>query len=190
MVGKINCLSVSATSEETVFTLGPGEEVSAKLIVPSGAIQGPNLHVKHAILLGGPFSMPEDLEIVSPVLYIDYDVSLVQKPLKLHLHHWYAGVDRQAMSILKASHVADEDGVFHFAEYCQAYLSDEEQFTVLELSENLCFITVAVRNTGALSCPCKCRLHLLKKEQHEAELFRLYATFDDPSWSKVRIFDH
>ena len=185
----MNCLNISATSEERTFSLGPGKEVSAKLIVPGGAIRGPNLLVKHVILLDGPFSIPEDYDIVSPVLYIDYDTSLVRKPLKLHLHHWYAGVDSQrTVDFLKASHVANKDGVFRFAvppEYCQACISADGQFTVFELRENLCLVTAAVKSTGQISCPCACRLHLLKKTHSADVSFRLYATYDDPSWSKV-----
>ena len=179
---------LSITSDSHALTLGQGERGSAKLLVPNRAIpQGQDLQVKHAILLDGPFSFPEDCEIVSPVLYIDYDTSMVKMPLTLHLNHWYAGKDRQkTLTFLKASHIADNNGAFSFVKLCHGSFSDDEQFGVLELKEDLCFIAVAVQKTGDLRCPFNCGLHLLKKVQPDAVVsFRLYITYDDSAWSKV-----
>lgn len=180
--------SLSITSDASTLTLGQGEKGSAKLFVPNRAIpQGQELQVRHAILLDGPFSIPEGCEIVSPVQYIDYDTSTVKMPLTLHLKHWYAGRDWQkALTFLKASHIAENNGAFSFAKLCHGSFSDVEQFGVLELKEDLCFVAVAVQKTGNFPYPSNCGLHFLKKVQPDAVVsFRLYVTYDDNAWSKV-----
>ena len=180
--------SVLVTSESGVVTLGPGKEGAAKLLIPSGAIpRGQELQVRYAVLLDGPFSIPEDCEVVSPVLYIDYDTSLVKMPLQLHLNHWYAGEDRQKnMTFLKAPHVADEGGVFPFTKHIHGSFSDDEQFAVFELREDLCCVVVAVWNTGNSHYPANCRLHLLKKVQTDGIIsIRLYVTYAHSAWTEV-----
>ena len=189
MVGGIQSLSV--TSDADVIALEPGMEESAKLLIPSGAIpRGQKLQIRYAYLLDGPFSIPENCAVASPVLYIDYNTSLVKKPLQLHLHHWYAGEDRQmTMTFLKAPHVAAKSGVFAFAKCSGGSFSDDEQFAVLKLSQNLCCVIVAVEKTNCrqdkLLYPANCRLHLLKKNQRDAISFRLYVTYADHTWTEV-----
>ena len=179
--------SLSVTADGGILTLGQGKG-SAKLFVPTGAIaQGQELQIRYAVLLDGPFSIPNGCEIVSTVLYINYDTSMVKMPLRFDLNHWYAGRHRQkTLTFLKAPHVADKDGVFHFVKYCHGSFSDDEQFAVLELREDLCFVAVAVEKTGNLPCPSNCGLHLLKKKQPDAVVsIRLYVTYSDPVWSEV-----
>ena len=137
--------------------------------------------------MDGPFSIPDGYGIVSTVLYLYYDTSLVKKPLLLHFNHWHAGRDRQStMAFLKAPHVADERGVFHFVKYLNGSFTDNKQFAVLELKEDLCCVTVAVEKTGNLLSPCNCGVHLLKKVQPDYDVsFRLYVTFDDYTWIEV-----
>ena len=188
VVGGVQFLLV--TSEADVITFGPGKEGSAMLFIPNGAIpQGHELHIRYAFLLDGPFTFPENYNVVSPVLYINYNTSLVKKPLELHLHHWYAGEDRQKkMTFLKAPHVAYEGGVFPFAKYTQGSFSDDEQFAALDLEEDLCCVVVAVMNTGNLPhpAPAHCRLHLLSKVQTCDTLsFRLYVTYAHSAWTEV-----
>ena len=180
--------SLLVTSEADVITFGPGKEGSAKLFIPNGAIpQGHELQVRYAYLLDGPFTFPDNYNVVSPVLYIDYNTSLVKKPLELHVNHWYAGDDRQKkMTFLKAPHVAQEGGMFHFAKYTQGSFSDDEQFAVLYLEEDLCCVVVAVLDTGNLPHPVHCRVHRLKKVQSSGTLsFRLYVTYAHSAWTEV-----
>ena len=185
MVGGLQSLLV--TSQIHSITFGPGNEGSAKLLIPNGAIpRGQELQVRYAYLLDGPFSIPENYDIVSPVLYIDYNTSLVKKPLEIQLDHWYAGKDRQnIMAFLKAPHVAHKGGVFPFAKYAHGTFSDEEQFAALNLEDDLCCVVVAVKKTGHLQ-PSNYRLHLLKKVQSsDWTSFRLYVTFDHGAWTEV-----
>ena len=185
MVGGIQSLTI--TCEGGTLALGQGEG-SAQLLVPKRAIpQGQELQVRYAIQLDGPFSIPEDCELVSSVLYIDYDTSVVKMPLTLHLNHWYAGRERQkTLTFLKASHIADDSGAFRFVKLSKGSFSDNEQFAALELREDLCCVAVAVQNTGNLPYPSKCGLHLVKKMQPDTVVsFRLYITYDDSAWSKV-----
>lgn len=181
-------LKLSATSKDSTFSLGAGKEGSARLFVPSGAIpEGQDLHVRYAVLLDGPFSIPENYVIVSPVLYIDYDTSLVKKPLELHLNHWYAGKDRQkTMTFLKAPHVANGDGVFPFTMDCRRAFSDDELIAVLEPSKDLCLICDAVQCTVQFGFPADCLLYLLQKTKNDnCVFFRLYVTFANSLWDKV-----
>ena len=186
VVGGLQSLLVS--SEAHIITFGPGKEGSAKLLIPNGAIpQGQELQVRYAYLLDGPFSIPENYNIVSPVLYIDYNTSHVKKPLELQLDHWYAGKDRQKnMTFLKAPHIAHKGGVFPFTKYSQGSFSDKEQFAALNLEKDLCCVVVAVKNTGYLPYPANYRLHLLNKVQTCVRTsFRLYVTYDHSAWTEV-----
>ena len=185
MVGGLQSLLV--TSETQIVTFGPGNEGSAKLLIPKGAIpRGQELQVRYAYLLDGPFSFPENYVIVSPVLYIDYNTSLVKKPLELQLHHWYAGKDRQKnMAFFKAPHIAHKGGFFPFTKYTHGSFSDERQFAALNLEDDLCCVVVAVKKTGHLQ-PSNYRLHLLKKVQRsDYTSFRLYVAFDHSAWIEV-----
>ena len=185
VVGGLQSLLI--TSQTHSITFGPGNEGSAKLLIPNGAIpQGQELQVRYAYLLDGPFSIPENYDIVSPVLYIDYNTSHVKKPLELQLHHWYAGKDRQKnMAFLKSPHIAHKGGVFPFTKYNHGSFSDEEQFAALNLEDNFCCVVVAVKNTGHLQ-PSNYRLHLLKKVQTPVcTSFRLYVTYDHSVWTEV-----
>ena len=185
VVGGIQSLTI--TSDGGTLTLGQGNE-PAQLLVPKRAIpQGQELQVRYAILLDGPYSIPEDCELVSSVLYIDYDTSVVKMPLTLHLNHWYAGRDRQKiLTFLKASHIADDSGAYRFVKFSKGSFSDNEQFAVLELREDLCYVAAAVQKTGNLPYPSNCRLHFVKKMQPDAVVsFRLYVTYDDSTWIKV-----
>ena len=188
MVGKIQSLKLSASLEDSTFTLGPGQEGSAMLLVPSGAIaEGQDLLLKYAVLLDGPFSIPEDYGIVSPVLYINYDASLVKKPLELHLNDWYAGKDCQkTMSFLKAPHVANEDGLFPFTMHSHGTFSNDELIALLEPEQDLCLICKAVKYTAQSDFPTDCLLHLLQKTTDANTVnFRLYVTFANSAWIKV-----
>ena len=179
--------SLLVTSQIHSITFGPGNEGSAKLLIPNGAIpRGHELQVRYAYLLDGPFSFPKNYDIVSPVLYIDYNTSLVNKPLELQLDHWYAGKDRQKnMAFLKAPHIAHKGGIFPFTKYTHGSFSDEEHFAALKLEDNLCCVVVAVTNTGHLQ-PSNYRLHLLKRVQpSDCTSFRLYVTFDHSAWTEV-----
>lgn len=189
VVGGIQSLFVN--SDGCNLTLGQGKG-SAKLFVPPGAIpQGQELQIRYAVLLNGPFFIPNDYDIVSSVLYINYDTSMMKTPLRLHLNHWYAGRRRQtSLSFVKAPHVTDEDGGFHFVNCCHGSFPEDEQFAVLELKNDLCFVAVAVMNTGKLSYPCKCELYLLKKKHTSAVVpmsFRVYVTYEDSAWNEVRL---
>ena len=185
MVGGIQSLTI--TSDGGTLGLGQGRG-SAQLHVPKRAIpQGQELQVRYAIQLDGPFSIPEDCELVSSVLYIDYDTTVVRMPLILHLNHWYAGRDRQkTLTFLKASHIADDSDTFRFLKFSKGSFSNNEQFAILELGEDLCHVAVAVQKTGNLPYPSNCGLYLLKKMQPDAVVsFRLYITYDDSAWSTV-----
>lgn len=183
VLGGLQSLNVSSGT----YTLGPGNGL-ASLFVPNEAFsQSKELGVRYATLLDGPFYIPEDYYMVSSVLYIDYDTCLVNKPFKLFLNHWYAGKDRQkTMTFLKASHVAKEDGLFHFEKFGRGLFSDEQQFGVLKLEDNLCLICCAVERTDQFYPSMTCRIVMLTKQlKTDIVLFALYLTFDDAAWIKV-----
>ena len=183
ILGGLQSLNVSSGT----YTLGPGNS-STKLVVPNEALShSKDLGIRYATLLDGPFYIPEDYYIVSSVLYIDYDTCLVNKPFELLLNHWYAGKDRQkTMTFLKAPHVANEDGLFHFEKFGRGLFSDEQQFGVLKLQDHLCLICCAVERTHQFYPPMTCRIVMLTKQvETDIVLFALYLTFNDAAWIKV-----
>ena len=186
IVGGIQSLTVSSG----IFSLGPGTE-SAELHVPNDALlQCQELNIKYATLLDGPFCIPEEYYIVSPVLYIDYDTTLVKKPLELHLNHWYAGEDRKkTMAFLKAPHVASKDGLFHFKKFCSSSFLDDKPFGVLKLENNLCLICCAVEKTTQFCPPMRCQVVMLTKQVESPDnvLYAFYLVFNSVDWLKVSV---
>ena len=183
IVGGLQSLTVSSGT----FTLGPGSGM-AKLLVPHEAFsQCQEVEVRYAAILDGPFCIPEDCYIVSPVLYIDYDTTLVKRPFELLLNHWYTGEDRQkTMTFLKTPHVASTDGLFHFEKFGSSSFLDDKQFGVLELQDHLCLICCAVQRTHQFYPSMTCRIVLLTKQiERDIVLFALYLTFDDAAWIQV-----
>ena len=183
--------SLTLNSKDSgAFSLGP-DKGSAKLLVPSEAIQqGRELTIRHCTLLDGPFYIPEDCYIVSPVLYIDYNTSLVKNALELHLSHWNAGEDQQkTMTFLKAPHVPDEKGFFKFDKCDGGSFVDDVQFGVLKLQNHLCLICAAVERTQSSSPKCACRVMLLKKPDEDPRIvsFALYLIFDNVEWIEVSV---
>lgn len=184
LVGGLQSLTVSSGTS----SLGLGKEL-AKLVIPKKAFHHcQQLKVEYATLLDGPFSFPKDCYIVSPVMYLDYDTTLVKEPLELYLNHWYAGEDRQkTMTFLKAPHEASADGYFHFSKYGSSCFSDDENFGILTLQKDLCLICIAVQRSKHLSLPLACRIILLTKEVQNPDctLFAVYLTFDNDAWIQV-----
>ena len=184
LVGGVQSLTVSSGT----FSLGLGKEL-AKLVIPNKAShQCQQLKVEYATLLDGPFSIPEDCYIVSPVLYLDYDTTLVKEPLELYLNHWYTGENRQKnMTFLKAPHEASADGYFHFSKFDSSCFSDDENFGILMLQKSLCLICCAVQKSTPLYLPLACRIILLTKQgqRPDCTLFAVYLTFDNDAWIKV-----
>ena len=178
----------SLTVSSGTFSLGLEKEL-AKLVIPNKALhQCQQLTVEYATLLDGPFSIPEDCYIVSPVLYLDYDTTLVKEPLELYLNHWYTGEDRQkTMTFLKASHVASADGYFHFSKFGNSSFSDDENFGILTLQNDLCLICCAVQTSAPLSFPLACRVTLLTKpsQSPNCTLYAVYLIFDSTAWNRV-----
>lgn len=186
-MGGLQSLTLNSGDSGT-FSLGPNKG-SVELLLPSEAIlQGRELMVRYGTLLDGPFRIPEDCYIVSPVLYIDYDTSLVKKPMELNLSHWYAGRDRlKTMTFLKAPHVVDKNGFFHFDKCDSGSFMDDEQFGVLKLQNHLCLICGAVERTQHICPPMMYRVMLLTKHIGNPQIvqFALYITFDDAAWITV-----
>lgn len=184
LVGKLQSQKVSTGT----FSLGLGKEL-AKLVIPNKAFhQCQQVNVEYATILDGPFSIPEDCYIVSPVLYLDYDTNLVKEPLELYLNHWYAGEDRQkTMTFLKAPHEASADGYFHFSKIGSSCFSDDENFGILTLQNDLCLICCAVQRSTSLSFPLACRIIQLTKQGQSPDCthFAVYLTFDNDAWITV-----
>ena len=177
--------SLTVSSGTSSLSLGKG---SAKLVIPNNAFnQCQELKIEYATFLDGPFCIPEDCYIVSPVLYLDFDTTLVKKPLELYLNHWYAGEDRQkTMTFLKAPHAASADGYFHFSKFGSSCFSDNENFGVLTLQKDLCMICCAVERSH-FSLPLDCRLVLLTKQDQSPKrtFFAVYLIFNDATWIQV-----
>ena len=78
-----------------------------------------NVYMRYAIIPDGSFALPEGYQFGSMVVYIYYDGSLVNLPLRLHLPHWYGGeVEdhvKDGMSFVIAPHyLKTRQRVFHF----------------------------------------------------------------------------
>ena len=98
--------------------LGGKKENTIFVEVPPNAVDtSVNVKMRYAIIPSGPFTLPEDYQLGSPVVYIYYDCKHVTQPLKLHLPHWYGGEDhtRDGLAFAIAPHSLEAGKrVYHF----------------------------------------------------------------------------
>ena len=81
--------------------MGGGEGGTILLEVPPGAVSPTeSVEVRSALIPDGPFTLPEDYQLGSMVVYLCYDGCCLTKPCTLTLPHWYGGEDQVRVACL------------------------------------------------------------------------------------------
>ena len=74
-----------------------------KIEVPKDAVNVPTLKIRSAVIVHGPFSVPDGHKLASMVVYVYFDPRYVSKPLLLHLPNWVAKSESTTRVVI-ASH--------------------------------------------------------------------------------------
>ena len=103
---ELNTLCMTSTGG--VFTLEPH---GINIEVPPGAVSpSESVDLRYAVIVDGPFTLPEGYKLGSMVVYLYYDGRRLTKPITLSLPHWYGGEDqvRDGLSFAMAPHTLKE----------------------------------------------------------------------------------
>ena len=182
--GGIFCLvpqsdELQGTKEGTIFVEVPPDAVSTSA----------DVKMRYAIILSGPFKLPEGYQFGSPVVYIYYDSRRVTKPLALHLPHWCGGRDRatDGLSFAIAPHSLKGGSVYHFQLLGGREFPVSSQYGVVEIHGH-CSLYAEVFDMGATTnCQAFC---LEKEEEDETECkaeCNIAVTYASYCWRTVRL---
>ena len=181
----IQTLKVSPVDDGHTYLLHPNtvgcdEEDLIRLEIPKDAINTDvckELSIRYGILVHGPFVLEEDYELVSMVVYIDFNMDHTTQPLMLHLPHWAS--EEEATNIVVAPHKVDETEQYKFA--------------------NKCLLSLA---TGSIPIDGHCSLfakaiqvkskkfyyaHPLESREDTESKLSVYFTYASTVWSEVSI---
>ena len=78
-----------------------------KIEVPKDAVNVQILEIRSAVIVHGPFSVPDGHKLASMVVYVHFDPHCISKPLLLHLPNWVAKSESLSPEIVIASHSFD-----------------------------------------------------------------------------------
>ena len=138
----------------------------------------------HAVLVDGPFQLPEGYRLASDVVYLYSDPSQPMRPFVLHLSHWYRkevgqrqemmeGGEGDDLTFVLAPHTPDQDG--------------EEVLYNFELQEGGNFATLSA---GLLLVSSHSTLFAIAYKEKITSKLRYCAThleIEEPSGQKVDI---
>ena len=183
--------TVNITCKGGKFPLHPfgltDEDCSGVLLAPEGVVaKGITVTVHYAVLLSGPFRLPENWQRVSVVLYLNCPKSSwLLKPIELRLRHWAVLSEGTIISAMKAPHVLltpEKEFVFEEVQHRRVF-SDGVS---LSMQEDFCLICSAAKPSGPREVDIKCFGMLIptSMEDRVQNLF-LCCTFADTAWINV-----
>ena len=114
--------TLTVGNEGGAFLLQPEDTQIAKdhlirLDIPANAVNTSvckELSIRYAILVHGPFVLPESYELASPVVYINFNPDHLSQSSKLELHlpHWAS--KRRDVFTAVTPHKVDKNGQYNF----------------------------------------------------------------------------
>ena len=157
--------------------------------VPPGAVcLAETVEVHSAVILNGPFTLPEGYQFGSHVVYIYYDGRRVNRPLCLRLPHWYGGEDqvRDGLSFAMAPHTLKEgESVYHF-ELLEGGRMLSGHCGELEIDGH-CSLFAKVFKKGAVS---RYQAMSLQKEERNETTCDVAVMYASPLWHEASVPGH
>ena len=151
----------------------------------------------HAVLVDGPFQLPEGYRLASDVIYLYSDPTEPARPLILHLPHWYSlkeaerkeddSAKEDVLSFVMASHTPRQEGKetsykFKLQEGGNFDMPDVGSLLVKSHS-SLFAIAYKEKTTSRLRY---CATHL-EREEASGQKVDIAVTFASPTWQEVRL---
>ena len=151
--------------------------------------------LRHAVLVDGPFQLPEGFRLASDVVYLYSDPSQPVRPSDLHLPHWYSleeAVGREEGSpegdgliFVMAPHTPSEEGgevLYKFVLHPEGNFPTSSVGSLLIHSHSTLFaIAYKEKITSKLKY---CATHL-EKEEPSGQKVDIAVTFASSTWQKV-----
>ena len=151
--------------------------------------------LRHAVLVDGPFQLPEGYRLASDVVYLYSDPLVPVRPFILRLPHWYsqeegaeAGITkRDGLVFVAAPHTPSQEGE---EEQYKFVLQQEGNFPMsgvglLQVNSHSTLFGIAFKEkiTSKLRY---CATHL-EREEPSGQKVDIAVTFASPTWQKVCI---
>ena len=151
--------------------------------------------LRHAVLVNGPFQLPEGYQLASDVIYLYSDPLEPVRPFILRLPHWYsqwegaeAGItERDGLVFVTAPHTPSQEGE---EEQYKFVLQQEGNFPMaglglLQVNSHSTLFGIAFKEkiTSKLRY---CATHL-EREEPSGQKVDIAVTFASPTWQKVCI---
>ena len=151
--------------------------------------------LRHAVLVDGPFQLPEGYRLVSDVVYLYSDPLQPVRPSNLHLPHWYSleeAVGREEGSsegdglvFVMAPHTPSEEGgeaLYKFVLHPEGnFLTSSVGSLLIHSHSTLFAIAYKEKITSKLKY---CATHL-EREEPSGQKVDIAVTFASSTWQKV-----
>lgn len=160
----------------------------AHLEFPPGALEQ-ETRLRYAIILCGPFQLPNGYLSGSITVYINLGKVTLKKAFKLHLSSWYGGRQddaQQTLQFARAYHKLPEGSSvkkYQFALLEGGDFTSSSRAGILEIGQPKCLYQVAAPVGGEL---LHCALAFCKEDREGARL-RILFCLSSPTWSEVSI---
>lgn len=145
-----------------------------------------NVEIHYAVMLDGPFALPEGYQFGSLVVYIYYDGQRVTQPLTLHLPNWYGGNNnvKDGLSFAIAPHSL-EGKTYQFELLGGGKFSDSSNYGELVISGHCSLFAEVLKEGATLNYQAIC---LEKEEDTQPECVvtnDIAVTYASPLWPQV-----
>ena len=151
--------------------------------------------LRHAVLVDGPFQLPEGYQLASDVIYLYSDPLEPVRPFILRLPHWYsqgegaeAGItERDGLVFVTAPHTPSQEGE---EEQYKFVLQQEGNFPMsgvglLQVNSHSTLFGIAFKEK--ITSKLRYCATLLEREEPSGQKVDIAVTFASPTWQKVCI---
>ena len=176
---ELNTLCMTSTGG--VFTLEPH---GINIEVPPGAVSpSESVDLRCAVIVDGPFTLPEGYQLGSMVVYLYYDGRRLTKPITLSLPHWYGGEDqvRDGLTFAMAPHTLKEgENSYRFQLLEGGRFKERDTIGSLQIDGHSTLFTI-VFNQKAISR----YLASFWQNKENGTHYRAAITYDCSTWLEV-----
>ena len=168
-------------------TISYGWGSAGYIQVPEDAFTTTSLDVRCALIMHGPFSLPDGYQFASPVVYLTFDTTNTTKPITLHLPHWCKNnqedwTDDNLMFVMAPHSLGEGEESYQFQpiEGGRFLIHDG----VLSITGHNSLFAVAFKNTGKSLYRAT---YLSKHDEVKGHISNdVVFTYAHPIWQQVR----
>ena len=151
--------------------------------------------LRHAVLVDGPFQLPEGYQLASDIVYLYSDPSQPVRPFILHLPHWYSQEEEEeegqgddvGLTFVKAPHIPSQSGEVPCYTFELVEGGDFPLLTAgsLLVKSHSALFGIAYKERPQMSSKLKYYVTHLEREDDSGLKVDIAVTFASTSWIKV-----